>query len=791
MAELMITVAILVVLAALAFIGVSSYMKNMHQLEMDAIAKEIFITAQNHLSMADSQGFPNVKDFGYDSDLPDDNGVYYYIVTDGTPSPPIDSSKPSLLSLLLPYGAIDSTVIGNGSFIIRYQKAPAVILDVFYASTKSASFFRNYQLAGGFTKSDYYLEGENCLFSKDGSADKYRGGVDPQKSNRKNYRDGSVIGWYGGDDLKPGADLKAPTIEVINAETLRVKIKDNNDALKRTGYKVQLLIRGITSNGQAYISWNAGDEEFPYTLDDICKARAHFAELFGVTTDPAGGAALQVSAPFIPGENISVQAKVFSSTALTNVATSELLVTNSLFDTGTTVAAGTGTPSAQEVHALISNIRHLENLSKNISKCGTGTSFYVADAVQTKDLTWGEFRYAAAIKEYSPFTVIPQVRTNPSASLTADVFLAVEPGHALKYDGGYHTISPGVTDAPTPEAIESFRISEKGDAGLFSKLLADSSVKNLELVDFAVAGTTSAGALAGTLANTAVTNVIARNSGVGDGTKSAVNINATAESSSAGGLIGNMSGGTATNCAAAVIVNGTDTAGGLIGTASGTITGCYSGGHTKDGSYTEWVGETGHTYDVTGATAGGLIGKAGSSTVSYCYSTCSVSGIGDSAKVGGFVGDAESGSFGNCYCTGLVTGKTKFAFSGTVPSISSQCRFYEIINEDEEAENGYLLPYPEYSVVTNQPVMQALDHETSVYNTFVGGTAAWTNAAPYDAKLTTYYHDTANAAQAKYNLRSIPRLGSSADPPVTIPANYYVNTHYGDWPAPEIFIINN
>jgi len=57
MAEMMITVAIIVVLMAVAFIGLVAYQRMLAQVERDGIAKEIFIAAQNHLTLAKGQGY--------------------------------------------------------------------------------------------------------------------------------------------------------------------------------------------------------------------------------------------------------------------------------------------------------------------------------------------------------------------------------------------------------------------------------------------------------------------------------------------------------------------------------------------------------------------------------------------------------------------------------------------------------------------------------------------------------------------------------------------------------------
>ena len=62
MAEMLIVVAIIGVLAGVSFVAVQSYQKSMTQLQYDAVAKEIFIAAQNHLTLAKSENFQQKTD---------------------------------------------------------------------------------------------------------------------------------------------------------------------------------------------------------------------------------------------------------------------------------------------------------------------------------------------------------------------------------------------------------------------------------------------------------------------------------------------------------------------------------------------------------------------------------------------------------------------------------------------------------------------------------------------------------------------------------------------------------
>ena len=359
-------------------------------------------------------------------------------------------------------------------------------------------------------------------------------------------------------------------------------------------------------------------------------------------------------------------------------------------------------------------------------------------------------------------------------------FMPIQPNYTLTYNGKNHSISDVSVDIA-------------GDAGLFGSTSSVTEILDLELIDFSVVGTTSAGALAGTLENCTVKNVLARNRDNSE-TSLAKKITATTD---AGGLIGKLTSGTVQYSAAAVFVGGSSTtnAGGLIGKlTSGTIKGCYSGGHTQNGDYKSWV-DTYVTsgvkrgYDVNGATAGGLVGSVGSSDaeISGSYSTCSVSGT----TVGGFAGSA-SGSIEKCYATGLVNGTTQFAFvAAGSPSLSGD-HFYRVINEvastkpgAKEGETEPMLPVSGYVLNSaNMAKIKPIDLNADTYNEFAGAWNSWNPARAFDSTLMQYY-------SGSYTLRTVDELIGSEKPKGYNDWNQlFIYTHYGDWPSPEVLFIN-
>jgi len=305
----------------------------------------------------------------------------------------------------------------------------------------------------------------------------------------------------------------------------------------------------------------------------------------------------------------------------------------------------------------------------------------------------------------------------------------------------------------------------------------------------------------------------------------------------AGGLIGQAVGDNfkAQKSAAALIVNATGgNAGGLIGTAAGgIISGCYSGGHAIDdpkGSGAVVYNSESEKYNVTATAtvaangiAGGLIGNAGNAKIEYCYSTCSVEG----SRVGGLVGNT-SGRIENCYSTGLVSGlgtNPVCAAFAVVASDSTSAtiinsKYFEIINELATIKRGssatemtvqmskvvdgddiesiwYMEPVKKSdgSVLSMEDdKIIAIDYSATKYDEFCGSSTGWKPATPYEeqTKLNEYYG-------RKYNLQTVAQLDTkntlkvveqtTTTAGVTTPADF-VATHYGDWPAPEIFVIN-
>ena len=447
---------------------------------------------------------------------------------------------------------------------------------------------------------------------------------------------------------------------------------------------------------------------------------------------------------------------------------------------------------------------------------------------------------------------------------TNGFFYPVSPNPGVSYHGAYKD-----PDNNQPEYHKIYRIEVDttngygGAGGLFGKIEAEEGgsedviVENLELIDFKIVSgrddSPSAGALAGEATNVEFYNIVVYNTSEFDKTLDKKNV--TAESGSAGGLIGKITGGKITQCAAALTVQGNN-AGGLVGEASGcVITDSYSGGHTINGKYAGESSNTGNNdntpsggnnssgntgggisssspYNVIGSdTAGGFAGKISGVTITGSYSTCSASATGGYA--GGFIGSG-GGTVSGCYATGLVSGANAGAFAGTGLSGAENCWYYEIINEKavpEDATNDTITGYEYLKAGSGGPISGVLPFDAdpatltpdangnypagsssvavnpydSFFQKFIpnfpideGSSGSSRKAETYDSTLgSVYFGFTGNAGVAQSEETTTNNQGSgetttnNQDQAGTGSGErIYVQTHYGDWPEPEILVIN-
>ncbi len=774
---MLIVVGILVVLLGVGFVALMNHMRNLHQKEMDGQAKEIFVAAQNHLSMAYSQGYlgkiaftdvdgveTSTGDFGTAEDA--EKGIFYFITTGVSAF-----GSDTVLDQMLPVASVDETARTGGSYIIRYQKEPARVLDVFYVSTSG-------RYSHTFSSDEYNL----MMELRDKGSESHRNERNkydfPPTADGVKGDQGVVIGYYGGElaaEIPNGFELEAPIVEIENNERLKIKVTNTNKKLsdapsgesntekyqntltlviahtnESQPVTIKLIDNGtpLESLAKYDLKYDSTKDQFTLTLDDITAKNMHFAEVMGEN--------------YTPGENILVFASASNTNVWTNVADSGRQITNSLF----------ASRSGDTVH--IANFRHFMNLDSTVS----GLTLTNMVAEQDGDMSWYD---AENDKSFLTKTGAKGVILKEEDSLaTAEYCLYPISHDNLTYHGNGHVIS-------------DVKVNTSGAAGLF-RALDFSTVSNVELLNFDVESTGShAGALAGSATSSDISGVLVRNDPLKE-KENELEITASGSSGSVGGMVGHMTNGSVEMCAAAVYVNSTGSAGGLIGTVVSSvledtepserktvsIKNSYSGGHTNELEYTELTSGTnaGRINVIAAKKAGGLIGDSSDAKLNldYCYSTSSASG--DEAT-GGLIGVAGAGQVRHSYAVGLVINggsgdsMKRGAFVGDKGSL-------DLLDtgENPQQTNAYLeglsAEASQGSAIALAKASTDADEANQLFS------ASPQPAMTYDAKLAS-----------RFSFRTIKELhdyfeGTSS----TFVANYFTETHYGDWQLPTMEILH-
>lgn len=409
LAELLVVVAIILILAGFGFVAVNRYQKRLKRVEMDNVAREIFVAAQNHLTASRAAGFwdgyvaqmekdSSNRDFSSKLGKPVGNGSTdkQYVADEENRNAEASSgasakSSDNVLKILLPYAAVDETLLTDGKYYVHYDAATASVLDVYYTDKDAIPEY---------------------------------GVLNESAKNDVSYRTEHGVGWYGTaaiTDTEPQSELKAPVMAVRNAESLVVYIIDPNYNEFKSGVRLEIAQTGQDGKKTGTVEKNLtlnstgsglykGDDPLsgfvqvqhvtetdnkPITLADGSTAKDYM--LYAVVLDSItrkGGHFSQLFPELTAGADITVTATVSSDQASGEAKSS--VTTNSLFE-----ALNNG-------NALISNARHLENLSVDISALKAKARVTTAEI--TDDLYWNGIRRTkkeGSSKEgssYAPYT---------------------------------------------------------------------------------------------------------------------------------------------------------------------------------------------------------------------------------------------------------------------------------------------------------------------------------------------------------------------------------------------------
>lgn len=704
--EMLITVGIVAILTAVAIISVTSYLWNMRLMDADQAAKEIFLAAQYHLSVARERGTLDQysgNDLGAvdtlykDSDYVIENGGTVY---DLVYSPGKGAAK--VIDAILPQGSIDETMRTGGSYIITYDKDSATVLGVFYSYAG-----RSY----GYSFSADTLTKETTALQ---DAMKDRESSDA-KAVRKHFPDTKAkktIGFYGGKDL-PADKTDAPVLSIENGDTLSaiITLSDKQNQLFTSDrYAIQLTIKGEKSG-------NTVTKEFTSTEADVStkgNGLHQYAAVLDAWQGSDGSDRLQIdwqlsqkdsSKDLIPGENITVTASIVKKNNDGSYSSaskpSNSVLTNSMFGSLKTVNG--------QYTVTISSIRHLENLSK-ISE-DSAKQLNIANAKQVTDISFTAYQ-----KNMASFF------NNKKPELY--IYQPVNLNNDLSYDAGYldsNNISHQymLSDLQVNLKESDYKNISTG-GGVFGSLASGKSlnVSNLQIVDINVnaSGNENAGALLGSAkTNTTVTtdNVLVWDK------FATIGISAEAD---AGGLIGHSDGNVVIqNTAVSAYVKSTGgNAGGLTGSASKlSVSSSYVSAHTYQGDYVTEVNPQTEKYSqhyniiAKQGNAGGIVGSVSSlCKLTNSYVTASIYGKTETANAFvGSVSDNTNYTNSNCYAVSVINGskvKEPSTFSGNANKNTKYVNDVSLLEGNED------VTYPFTVISTNDANAKAWFLKTHV-----------------------------------------------------------------------------
>ena len=349
LAEALIVVCILGILAGVGFPAVARVRTQMRQTELDAKAELIYTSVQNQLVKLRSNG----------TVLPEDMPSPYYESGSGVCFLVSGAADESSVSLLLP----DET-LRSGNWIIEYAPLHYSVNAVFY-SEEDLSAYAGYEMRFNELRDlDYRLS------------------------------DGAGVGYYNGSVVTSAQTAQLHgSVQINNAETLTAVVQcDYPAGMEATDtITFSVVLRdatGTTAPEQTVtfrrsdFVWINGARRFSLemTLDSLTEAGKRFSEQYPT---------------LVPGP-ISLTLTVKSSNNLYAPVIAGPYAANSSFADAST-----------SEQAVIGNLRHLQNLSLLREHTRMG----VTSAVQNRDLDFSEESAAAIAAVFEPITLPEDFRS--------------------------------------------------------------------------------------------------------------------------------------------------------------------------------------------------------------------------------------------------------------------------------------------------------------------------------------------------------------------------------------------
>lgn len=597
LAEVLVVVAVLAIVASLAIPALVGNWQFAKLTKWDETAKEIFLSAQNETSEIKAAGLLDRL-----AQKESSGSVTSTTITLLSASDETQNYFPQTRILLSTTG---------GSFVLELNLLTGDVLRVYYSQSAK------------LTAADVDSMLNSLLNTKS---------VTSTENDQARYAAG--IGYYGGEGESAKdnglADTLEPECTVVNREDLYVKLAvpklaDNSAGNSSISASIRIQGETHTVGGTASRASETLAARETESLDDTGNIHA-WTDADGtynlyllLDSMTAGKSFAELYPDLVPGDDLTLtlSLRCNGKTIFTDRTFAKV---NSLFETKS--------EKNDAVTATYGYVRQLHNLA---AYCNVSSDR----------------------RESVPFT-LRQMQDVDFASLSdsqkiADGLIMPENTAVGKYapekiDGD---ISGIVLDGSGYE-LKNFKIAGTGYSGLIGSCTGPLTVENLRVVDPAVSGTEDTGALVGTLTGkTAVSNCrvyLTRQSAESAMKTWMTSHTVSASGGMAGGLIGQVSGGSLTveNSLSALPVSAEYDAGGILGALStGTAAICNS---FASGDVT--AGETGAGGAVGAVTEGNLTVKGN------CFTTCNVQSNSYAGALAGYL--VNGAVFSGCTAYGLV-----------------------------------------------------------------------------------------------------------------------------------------
>lgn len=596
LAEVLMTVAILLILLALIVPAVFVLQKNLRQKELDSKAETIYMAVQERLTDLYSSGAIDTYNPATHTDITgigtvpgDYDENVQSVVLDSDSVYALVSGRNSTNAIV--NDEVLDSALKNGHFVVEY--IPYV-----------KSLEGNRQLTAATVYAVYYSEDR-----EDVSASYYDGNTISDRYNRDlrdksgRLKDGAKVGYYGGSNANSGSSTNSLDIvsavitsnEEVNKAVIKVRkpitLSDTQITYTFTledeyGHK-----RVITYANSGY---HVGDKlvnssafkkpgtagvsrTFEITLDDLSSDQTRFVNLFGEnsTLGDAGN-------NLVTGSNITLRVSAKSNDHTVSASDTVTVRGNSIFAYDEKNPVNDGT-------AYITTGRHLQNLDEssgvNITSAVTRSQKAVTKAKIQKDISFGtdskfyeaykDSYFKEADKEGGPrVSVVTVKKINTDGSVTnvvVPLFKSITNSVLTEVSGDYED------NGTTKNAVISKLITNNG---LFQTVNQDITLKNFSLVGERTLNGANAGGVIGQVTSV---NVTLENIGVYLSTTQQdipsaitqemhIENNGWIKGNIAGGLVGVNDGNLKIlNSYSSTVLQG-DTAGGLVGENTGSLT---------------------------------------------------------------------------------------------------------------------------------------------------------------------------------------------------------------------------